>query len=221
MASPLQISNLRTLRSCGLCIICAKSDEAEVVKKKWFLKNQIAGRDVAELSSEFKGHEFFTGTFKLDTGKALSFYLTYTSRQGIQSFAAEAAVLFTILKPTYAVLVGTCAAISDKGYEYVCCLIVVLYADEACRLGDVIFGEKALNYEEGKWEIENGKPVFRADVKTVEAQSASMGGFIQNAKLNREDWKLGDYISGCAVRLDAQFIFERVAGHVREFRGSW
>jgi hypothetical protein len=61
--------------------------------------------------------------------------------------------------------------------------------------------------------MEKGELVFLADVNTVGAHTESMGGFI--AQADRKDWKLGDYISGCAVRLDAGHIFERVKQHVR------
>lgn len=35
-----------------------------------------------------------------------------------------------------------------------------------------------------------------------------MEGFIQQTE--REDWKYGDFVSGCAVRMDAAHIFDRV-----------
>ncbi|KPI43114.1 uncharacterized protein AB675_1807 [Cyphellophora attinorum] len=205
MATLLQINNLRTLRSCKLCVICAKSDEAEVVKDRWAIRTRIAGADVAELPKAFASHDFYTSTFELDEAnekndRKLSYYLTYTSRQGIQSFAAEAASLFTVLKPTYAVMVGCCAALKGRDYQ----------------LEDVVFGEKAINYEEGKWSLdpETKKPVFAADVKTVDAQSSSMGGFLQKYH-HRTEWKHGDYISGCSVRLDADAVFKSVRSYLR------
>jgi hypothetical protein len=124
MATLLQLNNFRTLKSCRLCVICAKSDEAELIRTRWQLASSIHGRDVANLPKVFQGREFFPGTFELDrpnedNDRTLSFYLTYTSRQGIQSFASEAAALFTVLKPTYAVLVGCCAALAGKDYGFV------------------------------------------------------------------------------------------------------
>ncbi|KFZ24679.1 hypothetical protein V502_00842 [Pseudogymnoascus sp. VKM F-4520 (FW-2644)] len=192
MYSPQQIANLKTLKSCQLCIICAKSTEAIVVKEKLFLDQKISGRYVAELPPGSIGQEFYLGSFTLNDGNRLSYYVTNTSRQSIQSFATQASALFTVLKPTYAIHVGVCAAISGKGFE--------------CE--DVIFGEKALNYEEGKWGIENDKPIFLSDVKTLGVDGESMEGFIGQSE--RKDWKYGDYVSGCAVRMDAEHIFERV-----------
>ncbi|KAH9209898.1 hypothetical protein DL95DRAFT_476159 [Leptodontidium sp. 2 PMI_412] len=173
MPTQLQISNLKTLRSCKLCIICAKSAEATTVKTSLFLKTKISGKDVAELPPGSSGQDFYLGslTLKDSDSDSLSYYVTSTSRQGIQSFAAQSAALFSVLKPTYAVHVGVCAAISNRGFK--------------CE--DVILGERALNYEEGKWEIENGVPVFLADVNTVEADGESMEGFIKEVNEARRD----------------------------------
>jgi hypothetical protein len=76
------------------------------------------------------------------------------------------------------------------------------------RLEDVIFGEKALNYEEGKWQLIEGRPVFMPDSKTVGTDSDSMNDFLTGK--GRPTWKQGDYISGCAVRMDSKEIFDRV-----------
>jgi len=48
-----------------------------------------------------------------------------------------------------------------------------------------------------------------------------MGGFVQAVKgIARTDWKLGDYITGCAVRLDAEKIFKRVTNHTLRNAGA-
>lgn len=119
MASPLQIANLQTLRSCRLCIVCAKSTEAIHVKERLNLRTKISGRDTADLPAAAKGHDFWLGSFTLDGKSSLSYYIMSLSRQGIQSCAIETATLFTILRPTFALLVGTCAAMKDQGYRYV------------------------------------------------------------------------------------------------------
>jgi hypothetical protein len=118
MATPLQINNLRTLQSCKLVIICAKSAEAVIVKDELHLGTHIPGTDVAELPPGAT-HDFWLGSLPLRERGSLSYYVTSTSRQGIQSFALEAATLFSILKPTYAIHVGVCAALKDKGFGYV------------------------------------------------------------------------------------------------------
>lgn len=85
------------------------------------------------------------------------------------------------------------------------------------RVEDVIFGHKALNYEEGKWEIEekdgNEKRVFKPDTETFAAKADALNGFV--TEMARPYWKQGDYISGCAVRMDAKYIFDRVNKGVR------
>lgn len=119
MASPLRSANLQTLRSCRLCIICAKSTEAINIKDTLNLRTKISGRDVADLPPGARGHDFWLGNFSLKGKCNLSYYITSMSRQGIQSCATETASLFTILRPTYALLVGTCAAIKGQGYKCV------------------------------------------------------------------------------------------------------
>ncbi|KAI1388494.1 uncharacterized protein F4822DRAFT_429113 [Hypoxylon trugodes] len=192
MATPLQFTNLQTLRSCRLCIVCAKSTEAIQIKDNLHLHTKIAGRDVADLPPGARGHDFWLGNFSLHGKSNLSYYVMSLSRQGIQSRATEAAALFTILRPAYSLLVGTCAALGGQGYS--------------CE--DVIFGEKALNYEEGNWKIENGAAVFSADAHILKVGGECIEGFVQQAE--REDWKYGDFISGCAVRMDAAHILDRV-----------
>jgi hypothetical protein len=76
------------------------------------------------------------------------------------------------------------------------------------RPENVIFGEKALNYEEGKWKLIDEKPVFMPDSKTVGTNSENMSDFVTSK--GRPTWKYCDYISGCAVRMDSKEIFDRV-----------
>jgi hypothetical protein len=76
------------------------------------------------------------------------------------------------------------------------------------RLKDVIFGERALNYEEGKWAVEKGELIFLPDTKVLDTKSARMDGYVK--ELERANYKYGDYISGCALRMDAQHIMHRV-----------
>ena len=42
-----------------------------------------------------------------------------------------------------------------------------------------------------------------------------MEGFIQ--QMEREDWKYGDFVSGCGVRMDAAHILDRVKKTVSGF----
>ncbi|EXK76430.1 hypothetical protein FOQG_18827 [Fusarium oxysporum f. sp. raphani 54005] len=122
----------------------------------------------------------------------MPYYVTSSSRQGIQTFGVEAATLFSVLKPRYALHVGVCAAISGQNIA----------------VEDVIFGERALNYEEGKWALKDDQVVFKPDVKVAEVKDAAMGGFI--AQADQPLYKYGDFVSGCAIHMDASFIFDRV-----------
>lgn len=117
MANQAHESNLKTLQSCKLCIICAKAAEAEIVRQHFCTRTKISGMDVACLPIGCARLDFYVGSFALTKGGSLSYYVTSTSRQGIQSFASQTAILFSILKPKFAVHVGVCAAI-DK-FEYV------------------------------------------------------------------------------------------------------
>ncbi|KAK4139141.1 nucleoside phosphorylase domain-containing protein [Dichotomopilus funicola] len=179
------------LRACRLCIICAKPREANTLVESYHLGlgTKISGDHVDGIPER---HDFHVGEFELKDGSKVSYYVTNTSRQGIQTFAMESATLFSILKPEFAIHVGVCAAISDQNIA----------------VEDVIFGERALNYEEGKWAMKDDKLVFMPEVKVSEVKGASMDGFIRQAEQPR--YKYGDFVSGCAVRMDASFIFDRV-----------
>ena len=80
-------------------------------------------------------------------------------------------------------------------------------------LEDVVFGEQAMNYEEGKWTVNNGRTEFMPDVRICKVEGASMAAFIKDA--NQPIYKCGDFISGCAVRMDAGHIFDRIKSTVR------
>jgi hypothetical protein len=105
----VKLKNLATLQSCRLCIICAKTTEAEIVKNQLGTTQTIPGHLVDGVAP---GHDFYLGVFKTDHGE-IPYYITATSRQGIQTFAVEVATLFSILRPEYAIHTGVCAALDD------------------------------------------------------------------------------------------------------------
>lgn len=80
-----------------------------------------------------------------------------------------------------------------------------MFGTDIRRLEDVIFGERALNYEEGKWESAD---VFAADYNLVKTPGDTLERYVTFS--NQRAYKHGDFISGCAVRLDAAHIFDRV-----------
>lgn len=107
----LRENNLRRLRACKLCIIAAKDTEAEAFVEELSLTRRIEGEDVDDIA---RGHFFDLGEFDVG-GKKLQYYVTNATRQGIQSFATQAASLFSLLKPKLAVHIGACAAIANHG----------------------------------------------------------------------------------------------------------
>ncbi|KAK4901881.1 hypothetical protein LTR49_027199 [Elasticomyces elasticus] len=85
------------------------------------------------------------------------------------------------------------------------------------NLGDVIFGQCALNYEEGKIFVsEDGVANFDADalpLSPTAAENVRLASFLTESDQAR--YKYGAFASGCAVRLDAQEILDRVAEHIK------
>ena len=98
------------------------------------------------------------------------------------------------------------------GSEVLLCLVTDFF-----RLEDVVFGDRATNYEEGKWKAEtDGQLTFLPDTKIFDTKSAAMDGFVEG--IRRVNYKYGDYISGCALRMDAQHIMDRVRHQVGYLR---
>jgi hypothetical protein len=81
------------------------------------------------------------------------------------------------------------------------------------KLKDVVFGEAAINYEEGKWEYVLDKGLlFRPDYNRVSASAGDMQAFAESR--SRPQYHYGEYISGSAVRGDAGVVFEKIRGGV-------
>ena len=81
------------------------------------------------------------------------------------------------------------------------------------QLKDVVFGEAAINYEEGKWENVPTKGLFfRPDYNRVSASAGDMQAFAESR--GRPQYHYGEYISGSAVRTDAGAVFEKIRGGV-------
>jgi nucleoside phosphorylase len=84
------------------------------------------------------------------------------------------------------------------------------------NLTDVVFGEAAINYEEGKWVAipeKDGKsqdPLFRPDYNRVSASAGDLQAFADSD--SRPTYHYGEYVSGSAVRTDAGAIFEKTRG---------
>jgi hypothetical protein len=81
-------------------------------------------------------------------------------------------------------------------------------------LKDVIFGEAAINFEEGKWEKGPGDaaPVFKPDFDVVRTPAGDLQAFADSK--DRPRYHYGEYISGSAVRHDANDVFQRMRTNV-------
>jgi len=82
-------------------------------------------------------------------------------------------------------------------------------------LKDVIFGEAAINFEEGKWERDpvDGAKIFKPDYDVVRTPAGDMQAFAESKE--RPQYHYGEYISGSAVRHDASDVFKNIRTNVR------
>lgn len=56
-------------------------------------------------------------------------------------------------------------------------------SDLVCaKLTDVIFGDSAINYEEGKWAVEKGVKVFKPEFRMIEGKAGEISSFAQNRR---------------------------------------
>lgn len=95
------------------------------------------------------------------------------------------------------------------------------------RLKDVIISEAALNYEEGKWENDGEERIFRPDYDISRTPTGDMQAFAESRLVplpsnlqaslgfdNLPRYRYGDFISGSAVREDANDIFKKIRSTV-------
>jgi hypothetical protein len=75
-----------------------------------------------------------------------------------------------------------------------------------------VFGETAVNYEEGKFARVNGEIVFLPEYNPISVQTGDMQAFADDDV--GHGYHYGDYISGSAVRTDAALVFERIRNQV-------
>ena len=108
-------SNLRKLRSRPLCIICGTTPEAEEIAKALGIDGPTHRLQGHEVGGMMQGHTFYLGTFTLQSGEKLNYYITSSLRMGIQSFTVHAALLFNLLKPRFVIHSGVCAADENAG----------------------------------------------------------------------------------------------------------
>ncbi|KAF1962461.1 purine and uridine phosphorylase [Byssothecium circinans] len=189
---------LRLLRNRPLCIICGRPGEAEEIARTLGIeKNRITGDEVMKVNNAYT---FYTGSFTLDSGEKLEYYVTSSLRQGIQSFTVCASVLFSILRPRFAIHAGVCAGYDDPSGKL------------EMKLTDVVFGEAATNYQEGKMDYVDGEFLMRPDYNRVLYDAGDMQAFAEAA--SRPTYHYGEYLSGSSVRTDASIIFEKIRRNV-------
>jgi hypothetical protein len=92
-----------------VCILCAKDSEASEIAAALGCNESISGSEIAKVEN---GHIFWLGSFEVKNGP-LEYYITHGTRQGIQSFTADASILLHILKPRFVVHAGVCAGFRD------------------------------------------------------------------------------------------------------------
>lgn len=76
-------------------------------------------------------------------------------------------------------------------------------------IGNVIFGQTALNYEEGKHVLKDNVRLFQPSTNLINCQDVGLAAFVKNAN-KPELYKYGAFASGCAVRTDAGEILDRI-----------
>ncbi|KAH8647849.1 phosphorylase superfamily protein [Xylariales sp. PMI_506] len=187
-------SNLRRLRSRPVCIVCGRPSEAREIAKALGIegkKHRLSGHDVSMVKD---GHTFYLGEFQINPKETLKYYITSSLRQGIQSFTINAAILLNLLQPRFVLHAGVCA-----GYD----------SHHGIKLRDVVFGEAAINYEEGKFEtVDNGDVLFRPDYNRVSVEAGDLQAFA--SAQGDLGYHYGEYISGSAVRSDAGAVFDKI-----------
>ena len=79
-------------------------------------------------------------------------------------------------------------------------------------MGDVIFGQTALHYEEGHPIITDNTSIFRPSADPIRYREVGVAAFVKS--LANSKYKYGTFASGCSVRPDAQVILKSVADTV-------
>jgi hypothetical protein len=71
-----------------------------------------------------------------------------------------------------------------------------------------------LNYEEGKHVPKDNAWVFQPSADVIRIRDVGVAAFVKSS--NNPRYKYGTFASGCAVRVDAQEILQRVADTVSQ-----
>jgi hypothetical protein len=75
----------------------------------------IQGVEVEEVHN---GHTFYLGALEISgQERPLNYYITSSLRQGTMNFATHAGILFSILRPQFAIHAGVCAGYDGTDKE--------------------------------------------------------------------------------------------------------
>jgi len=103
--------NLQNLRDRAVCIITARSGEAQGLAEALGIDHNILkGHAVWDVDN---GFSFYLGSFDLEESH-LDYYITSGRHMGVQSFAIDCGLLMHILRPRFIVHAGVCAGFKDN-----------------------------------------------------------------------------------------------------------
>lgn len=77
----------------------------------------------------------------------------------------------------------------------------------------MVFGEAAINHEEGKWHMEAGTLTFRPNYEVLRMDGEKMESFVK-AQDRPDELTYGDFVSGCAERADVEQVLCRIRSQV-------
>jgi hypothetical protein len=80
------------------------------------------------------------------------------------------------------------------------------------NITDVVLGQAATNYEEGKMEYVKKQLFLRPHYNRVKCEAGDLQAFADAP--SRPTYHYGEYISGSSVRTDTNLIFEKLRKHV-------
>ena len=116
---PTMEPEIKELQSRPLCNICGRPREAFYIAKEFGIEDTrlMFNKDDKDCRI-LAGHTFYLGEFvilKKSADVQVKYYITSGLRQGIQSFAIHAGIVFHNLRPRYAIHLGICAGYSEAG----------------------------------------------------------------------------------------------------------
>jgi hypothetical protein len=100
---------LTKIRNCPLCLLCGSTEEAAALASQLGIEKTEWRTDV--IIKRGYDHVFYFGSFE-KAEKKLDYYLA-SSASAKRSFPVQTTLLFHVLRPQLALLVGACSALKD------------------------------------------------------------------------------------------------------------